>query len=180
MEERQPVIPVSRWRWGVAFVIFMTLLFCGRLWWLQIYQGEHLGEKARSRYLRAIVTRAPRGEILDRNGKVLATNEPSFNIALFPAEFSTDSADPGKICKVIGIPRETLESAIAKIKANKVPLFEPVRLVVGADFATVTRVLERSWELPGIIVLEEPLRRYPYGKLAAHVLGHVGAVTDEN
>jgi len=43
----------------------------------------------------------------------------------------------------------------------------------------VTRVLERSWELPGIIVLEEPLRRYPYGKLAAHVLGHVGAVTEE-
>jgi penicillin-binding protein 2 len=157
----------------------MTLLFCGRLWWLQIYQGEHLGEKARSRYLRAIVTRAPRGEILDRNGKVLATNEPSFNIALFPAEFSTDSADPEKICKVIGIPRETLEGAIAKIRANKVPLFEPVRLVVGADFATVTRVLERSWELPGIIVLEEPLRRYPHGKLAAHVLGHVGAVTEE-
>jgi penicillin-binding protein 2 len=179
MEERQPVIPISRWRWGVAFVVFMTLLFCGRLWWLQIYQGEHLGEKARSRYLRAIVTRAPRGEILDRNGKVLATNEPSFNIALFPAEFSTDSADPEKICKVIGIPRETLESAIAKIRANKVPLFEPVRLVVGADFATVTRVLERSWELPGIIVLEEPLRRYPHGKLAAHVLGHVGAVAEE-
>jgi len=179
MEERQSVIPISRWRWGVAFVVFMTLLFCGRLWWLQIYQGEHLGEKARSRYLRAIVTRAPRGEILDRNGKVLATNEPSFNIALFPAEFSTDSADPEKICKVIGIPRETLEGAIAKIRANKVPLFEPVRLVVGADFATVTRVLERSWELPGIIVLEEPLRRYPHGKLAAHVLGHVGAVTEE-
>jgi len=179
MEERQPVIPISRWRCGLGFVVFMAMLFCGRLWWLQIYQGEHLGEKARSRYLRAIVTRAPRGEILDRNGKVLATNEPSFNIALFPAEFSTDSADPDKICKVVGIPRETLNSAIEKIRANKVPLFEPIRLLVGADFVTVTRVLERSWELPGIMVLEEPIRYYPRGKLAAHILGHVGAVTEE-
>ncbi len=179
MEERQPVVPISRWWLGLGFVILMATVLCGRLWWLQLYQGQHLGEKARSRYLRAIVTRAPRGEILDRNGKILATNEPSFNIALFPAEFSTDSADPDAICKVIGIPRETLDNAIAKIRANKVPLFEPIRLLVGADFVTVTRVLERSWELPGIIVLEEPIRRYPNGKLAAHVLGHVGAVTEE-
>ncbi|MFN4179375.1 MAG: penicillin-binding protein 2, partial [Armatimonadota bacterium] len=179
MEERQPVIPISRWRWGLGLVVLMTLVFCGRLWWLQLYQGEHLGEKARSRYLRAIVTRAPRGEILDRNGKVLATNEPSFNIALFPAEFSTDGADPEAICRIIGIPRETLDDAVSKIRAYKVPLFEPIRLLVGADFVTVTRVLERSWELPGIIVLEEPLRRYPNGKLAAHILGHVGAVTEE-
>ncbi|MFN3422884.1 MAG: penicillin-binding transpeptidase domain-containing protein, partial [Armatimonadota bacterium] len=179
MEERQPVIPISRWRWGLGLVVLMTLVFCGRLWWLQLYQGEHLGEKARSRYLRAIVTRAPRGEILDRNGKVLATNEPSFNIALFPAEFSMDGADPDAICKIIGIPRKTLDDAIAKIRAYKVPLFEPIRLLVGADFVTVTRILERSWELPGIIVLEEPLRRYPNGKLAAHILGHVGAVTEE-
>lgn len=160
-------------------LIVATLILCGRLWWLQIYQGEYLGEKARSRYLRAIVTRAPRGEILDRNGKVLATNKPSFNIALFPAEFPTDKVDMEAICKIINIPQETLNNAIAKIRANKVPLFEPIRLVVDADFATVTRVLERNWELPGIIVLEEPLRHYPYGKLAAHVIGHVGAVTEE-
>ncbi len=179
MEERQPVIPISRWRWGLGLVVLMMLVFCGRLWWLQLYQGEHLGEKARSRYLRAIITRAPRGEILDRNGKVLATNEPSFNIALFPAEFSTDGADPDEICRIIGIPRKTLDDAVAKIRAYKAPLFEPIRLLVGADFVTVTRILERSWELPGIIVLEEPLRRYPNGKLAAHILGHVGAVTEE-
>lgn len=179
MEERQPVIPINRWRVAVGFVVFMVLLFCSRLWWLQLRQGEDLGEKARSRYLRATVTRAPRGEILDRNGKTLATNEPSFNIALFPAEFSYDGANPDEICKIIGIPKETLDNAVNKIRANKVPLFEPIRLLVGADFATVTRVLERSWELPGIIVLEEPIRRYPFGKLAAHVLGHVGAVTEE-
>ncbi len=178
-EEQRPVLPMGRWRAGVGFILLMVLLFCGRLWWLQMYQGKHFSEKAQSRYLRAIVTRAPRGVILDRTGKVLATNEPSFNIALLPAEFSSDSANPDAICRLVGIPREVLDTAVEKIRHNKVPLFEPVRLLVGADFATLSRVLERSWELPGIIVLEEPLRRYPYGSLAAHVLGHVGAVTEE-
>ncbi|MCS7191373.1 MAG: penicillin-binding protein 2 [Armatimonadetes bacterium] len=179
MGEQKIEVPIKRWRFCLFCTIAFALLFIARLWWLQIYQGEKLDERAQSRCLRAIMMRAPRGQILDRKGKVLATNEPSFTISLFPAEFSTDGAEPEKICHIIGIPKEVLENALSRIKANKVPLFEPVRLLVGADFATVTRVFERSWELPGIMVLEEPCRRYPYGKLAAHVLGHVGAVTEE-
>lgn len=179
MEGRKAEVPISRWRFCLFCVIAVALIFILRLWWLQIYQGEQLGERAQSRYIRAIVTRAPRGQILDREGKVLATNEPSFTIALFPAEFSTDSADPQRICRIIGIPQAILDDAVAKIKANKVTLFEPIRLVISADFAIVTRVFERIWELPGIIVLEEPCRHYPNEKIAAHVLGHVGAVTEE-
>jgi penicillin-binding protein 2 len=179
MQERPTVLPANRLRWGWIFIVVMVAVFWGRLWWLQIGQGAHWDEKARSRYLRAIVTKAPRGPILDRNGKVLASNEPSFNIALLPAEFSSDGADPEKICRLLGIAPAELESAVAKIRANKVPLFEPVRLKANADIATVTRVWERMSELPGIIVLEEPVRVYPCGTLAAHVLGHVGAVTDE-
>ncbi|MDT7971816.1 MAG: penicillin-binding protein 2 [Armatimonadota bacterium] len=179
MQERPTVLPANRLRWGWVFIVVMVAVFWGRLWWLQIGQGEQWDEKARSRYLRAIVTKAPRGTILDRNGKVLASNEPSFSIALLPAEFSADGADPAKICRLLGIAPAELESAVAKIRANKVPLFEPVRLKVNADIATVTRIWERMSELPGIIVLEEPVRVYPHGTLAAHVLGHVGAVTDE-
>jgi len=179
MQERPTILPANRLRWGWIFIVAMVTVFWGRLWWLQIGQGAHWDEKARSRYLRAIVTKAPRGTILDRNGKVLASNEPSFNIALLPAEFSSDGADPEKICRLLGIAPSELESAVAKIRTNKVPLFEPVRLKANADIATVTRVWERMSELPGIIVLEEPVRVYPCGMLAAHVLGHVGAVTDE-
>jgi penicillin-binding protein 2 len=179
MQERPTILPTNRLRWGWVFIVVMVAVFWGRLWWLQIGQGEQWDEKARSRYLRAIVTKAPRGTILDRNGKVLASNEPSFSIALLPAEFSADGADPAKICRLLGIAPAELESAVAKIRANKVPLFEPVRLKVNADIATVTRIWERMSELPGIIVLEEPMRVYPHGTLAAHVLGHVGAVTDE-
>ncbi|MFA0761567.1 MAG: hypothetical protein HZLCBSQH_001676 [Candidatus Fervidibacterota bacterium] len=179
MQERPTILPANRLRWGWIFIVAMVTVFWGRLWWLQIGQGAYWDEKARSRYLRAIVTKALRGTILDRNGKVLASNEPSFNIALLPAEFSSDGADPEKICRLLGIAPSELESAVAKIRTNKVPLFEPVRLKANADIATVTRVWERMSELPGIIVLEEPVRVYPCGMLAAHVLGHVGAVTDE-
>ncbi|MFA0778499.1 MAG: hypothetical protein PVTTEEND_002213 [Candidatus Fervidibacter sp.] len=179
MQERPTILPTNRLRWGWMFIIVMVAVFWGRLWWLQIGQGAHWDEKARSRYLRAIVTKAPRGAILDRNGQLLASNEPSFSIALLPAEFSSDSADPAKICRLLGIAPAELESAVAKIRANKVPFFEPVRLKVNADIKTVTRIWERMSELPGIIVLEEPVRVYPHGTLAAHVLGHVGAVTEE-
>lgn len=177
MEERKPLLPISRWRSGVVVVILMASVFLGRLWWLQIWQGERMGEKARSRYLRAIITKAPRGAILDRNGKILATNEPSFSVVLLPAEFSVYGANSDAVCSITGIPRQILDEAVAKIKANKAPLFEPIHLRMGADIKTVTRVLERNLELHGITVLEEPLRKYPNGKLGAHVLGYVGAVT---
>ncbi|GBD00018.1 Peptidoglycan D,D-transpeptidase MrdA [bacterium HR17] len=179
MTERQPVLPIRRLRVGYLFVVAMALVFCGRLGWLQIGQGEQWDEKARSRYLRAIVTKAPRGTILDRNGKVLATNEPSFSIALLPAEFSADGVNAQTVCRLVGTTPQELEAALAKIRANKVPLFEPVRLRVNADIATVTRVMEHNFALHGITVLEEPLRVYPHGTLAAHVLGHVGAVTED-
>ncbi len=179
MEKRKPVLPTKRWCWGGVLVVLTACLFCGRLWWLQVWQGEHLGEKARNRYLRAVVTKAPRGAILDRKGKVLASNEPSFSIALLPAEFSSDGANTKAICQIVGVTAEELDAAVAQIKANKVALFEPVRLRVGADIATITRVLERNFQLTGVTVLEEPLRVYPNGKLAAHVLGHVGAITEE-
>lgn len=179
MQERPTILPANRLRWGWGFIILVVAVFWGRLWWLQVGQGEQWDEKARNRYLRAIVTKAPRGAILDRNGRMLAGNEPSFNIALLPAEFSTDGADPRKICRLLGISPAELERAVAKIRANKVPLFEPVHLKRNADIATVTRIWERIRELPGIIVLEEPMRVYPHGMLAAHVLGHVGAVSDE-
>lgn len=179
MQERPTILPANRLRWGWIFIVVMVTVFWGRLAWLQVGQGAHWDEKARSRYLRAIVTKAPRGTILDRNGKVLASNEPSFNIALLPAEFSSDGADPAKICRLLSIAPFELQRAVAKISGGNVSLFEPVRLKANADIATVTRVCERMGELPGIIVLEEPVRVYPRGMLAAHVLGHVGAVTDE-
>lgn len=179
MEERKSVLPINRWRWGVALVILTACLFWWRLWWLQIWQGEHLGEKAQSRYIRAVVTKAPRGAILDRTGKVLASNEPSFSVVLLPAEFSSDGVNRKATCQIVGVPIDELDAIVAQIKANKVPLFEPVRLRVGADITTVTRVLENNFQLTGVTVLEEPLRVYPKGKLAAHVLGHVGAVTEE-
>jgi len=119
MEGQQSLIPPNRRRWVTGFIVVIAFLFLGRLWWLQVYQGAHLDERARSRYLRAIITRAPRGLLLDRTGKVLATNEPSFSIALLPAEFSSDSAQPERIASLLGVSPEVLQRTMDKSAPTK-------------------------------------------------------------
>lgn len=170
-------LPRGRHRVSQILIALMVATFLGRLWWLQIWHGSRFGEQARSRYLRILPIKAPRGTILDRNAFVLAENEPSFTLALLPAEFPMEKEIVRRLYALTGLSERDLKDAFSRIRSGRVPLFEPLRVRTGLDMEMVIKVMEHRWELPGILVLQETVRSYPFGKLAAHVLGHVGAVT---
>jgi penicillin-binding protein 2 len=163
---------------GVVLAGFGVVL--AGLVYLQVFLGQHYAGLARENRVRPEVLRAPRGAIYDRHGELLADSAPCFGIVFqpFPAESServreTTSAD--WLARVATLVR--LDSAEVRRQvdlANRTG--QSAMLLRDAPFAIRAAVEELRAELPGVEVQVEPLRNYPNGALAAHLLGYAGEV----
>ncbi|MEW6448400.1 MAG: stage V sporulation protein D [Bacillota bacterium] len=149
----------------LAVVFFAALI--GRLAWLQLVRGEELARGARENRLREIIVEAKRGDICDRNGKVLVTSVSADSVVAMPAQIkiaeATETAE--KLAPVLDMDKEVIYRRITKKKAF-------VWLKRKVDFQTAQRV--RRLKLKGIELIPESRRQYNRGSLAAHVLGIVG------
>jgi penicillin-binding protein 2 len=148
---------------------------------LQILEGRKYAELAKENRVRPEVLRAPRGAIYDRQGRLLADSAPSFGIVFqpFPAESvqrARETLDPSWITRVATLVE--LDTAEVRRRVNVANLTgQNAVLRRDAPFAVLAGVEETRSDLPGIEVQTEPLRHYPYGTLAAHLLGYAGEVS---
>lgn len=153
-----------------------------RLFTLQVLQGERYRELSEENRIRVEVLTAPRGEIRDRKGRLLADNVPSFTVTIDPFD-NAFTANPAlldsTVVKLSGILDMDPEVAIAKVKKEKRESFLSIRLKRNVDRTRVAYVSEHRAELPGVEVEAEPLRRYPFGAAASHLLGYVGEISDK-
>ena len=76
-----------------GLIVIVFLLFLGRVFWLQQSRGEELQTLAEENQLARLLIDAPRGVIFDREGRPLATNDPSFNVTITPAFLPDDAAE---------------------------------------------------------------------------------------
>ncbi len=149
---------------------------------LQVAQHEKYRELSKENSVRPEVLRAPRGAIYDRNGRLLADSAPSFSVVFrpFPAEsvaLARRVLVPSWIRRVaglIGVDTVEVRRQIAAASARG----ELAILRRNAPFEVRAAVEETRDELPGIDIVVEPLRHYPHGMLAAHLLGYAGEVND--
>lgn len=169
---------------GVVAVCLVGALLA-RLWYLQVLETEELRLAAAANVLRVVYTEAPRGRILDTNGRVLVDNEVVGAVvidrnelgAAFDAEevdamlneFATVLSRSNRPTKVASL-RERLES-------SAVGPFDAVPVAVGISPELLVYFGERPDAFPGVSVQQRTVRAYPYGTLAAHVLGYVGPLT---
>jgi penicillin-binding protein 2 len=148
---------------------------------LQVVDHEHFRDLAKNNRVRMEVLRAPRGAIYDRNGELLADNRPSFKIVFrpFPAESLGHSRlDVGwyaRVVSLVGVDSLELRQAVRSASRSG----KSVVLRENAPFETTAAVEELGERIPGIEVVVEPLRHYPHGALAAHVLGYAGEINEE-
>lgn len=157
--------------------IGVICILVGRLWFLQVMSGEVFAERADANHIRILPIPAPRGTILDRNGKVLVSNKTSYNVVLS----RKDVTDFNEIAKVLEtelkIDRDWIQ------KRFKDAIFEPKwESIVVKELATpadAAWVESHQLEYPMIRVEKAPQRDYIYGQLAAHALGYVGEVSTE-
>ena len=159
---------------GVAAIAFVGLL--GQLWYLQVLEGGKLQEMSERNRIRVRPVAAPRGILFDRNGLALVDNRPAFTLSLIPREIDDRDTVMARLSVVLKIPLRELEDALERVPPDS---FRPVRVRRGLTLEEVTKVEERKLELPGVVVEVEPERVYPTSTFAAHLLGYVREVSDD-
>lgn len=164
----------------VVFAVFALLLL--RLFSMQVVEGARYRELSEENRIRVQILAAPRGEVRDRNGFLLADNVPSFTVTLDPFE-KTYTDEPAlldamlvRLSDILSIDAAILREKVAKEKRQS---FLSIRLKRNADLRTVAYISEHAAELPGVEVESEPLRRYSLGEMASHLLGYVGEISDK-
>ncbi len=161
--------------WGFGFVIFLLfLVLAARLWFLQIARGDDFRDAAAANQARRIRTPAPRGVITDRHGVILAANRPRLAIYAVP-DVAKDPATLGRLAALL----HTTPAAIQQtIDATRINPYDPLRIALDVPLATVTQIEENKPYLPGVSTEPEPVRWYPHGTLAAHLLGTMGRINE--
>ena len=167
-------IYAHRFRLATIAVGLLFLLLAGRFWFLQLYHCPSLKKLSEKNSIRTRVLAAPRGMILDRAGRIIADNRPSYTLS-FTAE---DSPDPGKtltrLTEILKLSPEELETIRCDMEDN--PPFVPLPIRKGLTFEELVLIESEKFWLPGIIVEVSPRRWYVYETLAAHLLGYMGEV----
>jgi penicillin-binding protein 2 len=162
----------------LAFAVaFMFIALSTRLWFLQVLAGpEHL-EAARDNSLRTVTTDALRGDILDRDGRPLVGNRRSLEVRIKRDELgdSTEST-LASLSEILGVPAQDLGE---QLDTDLYYGYQPVPVAEFVSENVFYKVREQPEDFPGVQVVEQSVRSYPYGQLAAHLLGSVGQIRGE-
>jgi len=171
-----PAEPIAGTRLALLAVamFFVFGVFLTRLFQLQIAQGEELRQQSERNSIRTVRLDAPRGELLDREGRVIATTRPAFQLEVIPSELRRPTTtfaalgqllqrDPAELAGRVGQPRGRAR-------------FQPVGLAPDLSYEELARVETHRHALPGVVTEARPRREYPERDLAAHVVGTIGEV----
>ncbi|HEX8753351.1 MAG TPA: penicillin-binding transpeptidase domain-containing protein, partial [Solirubrobacterales bacterium] len=164
---------------GVAVALFAILFF--RLWNLQVINGGKYLAEAKNNRTRSFKVIAPRGEIVDREGEVLAENRTSLTLQLnktkLPSRLPRRRGELTRLGSLVHMSLPQVEKTI--VDQEKVAAGAPVTLRQDVGYDLVYYLEEHRRHFPGVSVQRVFVRRYPDGSKAAHVLGNVGEVSEE-
>ena len=171
-----------RYRWLVLFVLATFSVFIGRLVQLQVIEGQVHRAEARRNIIGERRLATTRGVIRDAYGKVLAANRPSYNVHVVPQYIDLEKTWP-RVVKLMGLAPDEAEELKQKIvdaraKGEK-RAKQQMQLKVDVDRNVVAALETHADELRGIDVVPVPVRYYPYGSLASHLIGYMREVDAE-
>jgi penicillin-binding protein 2 len=161
---------------GIVSLVFFGVFL--KLFYLQILNYPYYRGLSDNNSLRLITARAPRGIITDRNGEILATNEPSYSLYVVPADLKANTNSLVRLSQILDEPLSSLELMVESRKKRR--RFEPIRLQTHLDEKMIAEIEENRVRLPGVYVQLEPERFYPHGELASHILGYIGEISEED
>ena len=161
----------------LVFAAFVALF--SRLWFLQVLAAEQYTELARENRVRRVESEPPRGDILDRNGKVLVKNRRALAVAIDKQVFD-DPAERGrvlrKLSKLLDEPLSDLRSRLNDVTVSP---YKPVVVATDVTLEEMTFIDVNPEDFPGVSDVLVPVREFPKGRLASHLLGYVGEISPE-
>ena len=157
------------------FAAFALLLL--NLVRMQIFQGEHYQSLSERNRIRIIYLEGPRGKVLDRNGEALAVNRLSFNCSVVFNEAKSTLRQSCKIvAPILGQDAAELQRRFSKKKQGAYNSILIAEDIAPSQAMAIEEILD---SLPGFMIETRPRREYPYTESAAHLVGYIGPVAED-
>jgi penicillin-binding protein 2 len=166
----------SRYRSLTMIIVLTIILFIFRLAWLQVIQGNELRQFSEKNRIKQNKIAAPRGLILDRDGKALIENLPGFEVVISPQYIEDMKSLSENIAPVLGTEPAKVIEKIQKSKRINGP-FSLVRLKDNLTREEVFRLKRLRLDTPGLEIRESILRHYPLNENGAQIFGYVGEIS---
>lgn len=166
----------ERYRYLLLFVGGAFLLLFIYLWYLQVIRGSDLRQLSENNRIRIREVTADRGMLLDRKGRILAHNRPSFEVFVVPEDIRIHPETLEKVAELLNLPQEEIGERVKGLKRR--PAFRPMKLKSDLDWDRLVLLESNRIHLPGILVDVKPTRAYQYGSLASHLIGYIGEVDE--
>jgi len=182
MKPQQNIIPDDdgggrRIIWLSFAAFFLFFLILSRLWYLQVIDADNLLDQSESNRLRFVPVAAPRGAILDRNGRVLVSNTPSFSVAVIPQDVKDKEVLIDNLARYLNLDRKEIEEKWNKGQGRA--KYYPLVVASNISRDQMEFLEENRLALSGVNIEMKPVRAYTYGTLASHLLGYLGEVSEE-
>src|SRR5690606_28326488 len=154
----------------------MTMVLLGRLAQLQVVRYEEYKLLAEGNQARIEYIPANRGLILDRNGSVLAENQPSYQLELVRERVADLETTIRGLVSIGVIPEELFDDVLREARSRRV--FESVAIQRRLTGEQIAAFAVHRHEFPGVEIHSRATRHYPYGSLGVHALGYVGTISE--
>ena len=158
----------TRIRFFFLFILCLLIIIVIRVFYIQVFDYQKLSTLAESLWSRELPIGADRGEIYDRNGKVLATNITTTSLVLIPNQIQNKEEVAEKLSKILNSDYEDMLAHVSK--KTSIERVHPEGRQLSYDIAS--KIDELGYD--GVYLVKESKRYYPYGSVLSHVLGYVG------
>ena len=168
---------------GLVVLCVLGLLLI-KLWTMQVLNGSAFAAQAVNNRVRLVTTTAPRGRILDAKGKLLVSNkatmavfvDPAFSRVAQASKLVTNTPLFNRLSAVLNMPVADVESEAFNVREQALA---PRMVALNVTQQAAAYISEHPSLFEGVEVRAEPIRQYPQGALAAHVVGYAGEVSEE-
>jgi penicillin-binding protein 2 len=160
---------------AIGFVLVIWIVLLARIFYLQLVQGEEFRVSAQRQSVRTHRVEATRGIIFDRRGRILADSRPAFDVLVVPQEVSSLDETLTRIATLASLDPAAVRERLGRPSGRA--RFQALPVATDLERRALARVEARLWALNGVLTRVSPVRYYPHGRSAAHVLGTLGEIS---
>lgn len=164
--------------WAGLAIVVLTLALAGRLYVLQVLHHQYYSQLSEGNRIRVEPVPAARGRIYDRNGVLLATGQPEFQLELIRDEVPNLHQTLERLVRLGLIHQQDLPQIRRNIFSRRSFDSVPIRLRM-SDRAAARFAVHR-WEFPGVDIKSREGRYYPFGPIGVDAIGYVGAISEQD
>ncbi|MFA9430862.1 penicillin-binding protein 2 [Egicoccus sp. AB-alg2] len=177
--------PALRLTFLTVLVIALFVALFSRLWFLQVLAGDRFAELADGNRLRTVFVEAPRGRMLDRDGDELVKNRPALTISADRQLLLDGNGEPTdetaekvleRLSQLLDLDREEI---VGRMTSQHYSPLGHIPIAFDVTEEVVFAVRTQQELFPGVIAEVLPVRTYPHGQLAAHLVGYLNQISQE-